>query len=431
MATKKQTKPRRTLTVVEGRVKNLTMVKDFATAAKKRGWDFCQLDLINSDKISRLDFDDIPLDYVIFRDLSRNNYYEAERLLQYLIQRRAIGINMNVTGKRSATSDKHYQHGLFLMDPFLKDYTLPSFEAKSAANVRAYIIWNRVHYPIILKARHGTAGKDIFLIKSDNGLKTIDNFDDLIIEQYIEPECDYRVFVIGGVAVGIMRKSAHSADPSDFKAWSAGREKSAETDPAAIEILSEIATRAAAISRLEYTGVDVLKSKETGEYYILETNYAAGWGNHFISVTKVDIPSLTIEWFEDIDEGRHQSVGVAVSKYINKRLKYLPKRIQDSYKAILNGQPDSIDSYQTIFENYPKQYLYDAGRLFVQLRDAYQDIVAHPKRIKKYTNLIKEIESIPLSWAGNFIGPEVGTLHDGAILSALYLYLLHKSEKIC
>ena len=120
-----------------------------------------------------------------------------------------------------------------------------------------------------------------------------------------------------------------------------------------------------------------------------------------------------------------------MSKYINKRLKYLPKRIQDSYKAILNGQPDSIDSYQTIFENYPKQYLYDAGRLFVQLRDAYQDIVAHPKRIKKYTNLIKEIESIPLSWAGNFIGPEVGTLHDGAILSALYLYLLHKSEKIC
>ena len=430
MTTKKQNKPRRTLTVVEGRIKNLTMVEGFANAAKKRGWSFCQLSQINSDKISRLDFDDIPLDYVIFRDLSRNNYYEAERVLQYLYLRRSLGMNMNVAGKRSATSDKHYQHGLFLMDPLLKKHTLPSYEAKSLANVCAYIAWDRVHYPIVLKARLGTAGKDISLIKSKEDLSKIKDYSNLIIEQYIEPECDYRVFVIGGVAIGIMRKSAHTADPSDFKAWSAGREKSLETDPATIEILSEIATRAAAVSKLEYAGVDILKSKETGKYYLLETNFAAGWGNHFISVTKVDVPDLAIEWFEDMDEGRHQKVATAVQNYIRKRLEYLPNQIRKDYKAIIKGELDNLDSYKIIFERYPNEYLYDAGWLFNQLSDAYRDVVSSPKNIKKYKQLIQEIETMPLSWAGNFVGPEVGTLHDGAILSALYLFLLHKTEEI-
>lgn len=430
MTTKKQNKPHRTLTVVEGRIKNLPMVKGFADAAKKRDWDFCQLDQINSDKISRLDFDDIPLDYVIFRDLSRNNYYEAERILQYLYLHRSIGMNMNVTGKRSATSDKHYQHGLFLMDPFLKKHTFPSYEAKSLANVCAYIAWDRVHYPIVLKARLGTAGEDITLIKSKEDLNKIKDYSNLIIEQYIEPECDYRVFVIGGVAIGIMKKSAHTADPGDFRAWSAGREKSLETDPSTIEILNEIATRAAAVSRLEYAGVDILKSKETGEFYLLETNFAAGWGNHFIRVTKVDVPDLAIEWFEDIDEGRHQKVATAVENYIKKRFKYLPNQIKKDYEAIIKGELDNLDSYKSIFERYPDKYIYDAGWLFNQLSDAYHNVVSNLKDIRAYTHLIQEIESIPLSWAGNFIGPEVGTLHDGAILSALYLYLLHKSEEI-
>ena len=425
-----QNKPRRTLTVMEGRTKNLPMVKGFAAAAKKRGWDFCQLDLINSDKISRLDFDDIPLDYVVFRDLTRNNYYEAERVIEFLLQKHIIGMNMNVTGNRSATSDKHYQHGLFLLDPTLKKYTLPSFEAKSAANVRAYITWDRVHYPIVLKSRHGTAGKDIILVEKAEDLKDIKNYDGMIIEQYIKPECDYRVFVIGGTAVGVMRKSAHDAEPGNFEAWSAGRKKNLETDPDTLDVLSEIATRAAAISRLEYAGVDIIKSKDDGEFYLLETNFAAGWANGFINTTKVDIPDLVIEWFEDMDEGRNQPIATAITKYIEKRLKYLPERIQKSYQAILDGDVTALVPYQSVFANYEDQYLYDAGNIFKKLSKAYQDIIANPQKASETAPLIEQIESMPLSWAGNFIGPEVGTLHDGAILSALYLYLLHKTKKI-
>ena len=418
------------ITVVEGRGENRRMVDDFAKEAKKRGWDFYQLLGINSDHISRLDFDSIPLEYIIFRDLTNNNYIETERLLLWLKQNHKICINANATGGRICTSDKHFQQGLFMMDPFLKKYALPTFEAKTKANVIAYAEAGRVHYPFLLKPRLGTTGAGIILIKKPEDLDRVDNFHSYIIEQYIEPECDYRVFVIGGVAVGIMRKTGNSKHPDDFKAWSAGCHKFPEKDLATQSLLSEIATRAASVSRLEYTGVDILKEAKTSKYYLLETNFAAGWGNGFIETTKANIPAYTLDWFEDLDEGRNQPVSQAVTHYIDRRKKHLPVRIQQDYDAILSGDGAILDSYDDIFANYSNQYSYDAGNLFTTLKKAYQKLSNHPTLKHDYINLVQGIESMPLSWAGNFIGPEVGTLHDGVILSAMYLYILHKTDKM-
>lgn len=422
---KNSNKNRPTLTVMEGREENRHMVDGFASAAKRRGWNFCQLLGINSDKLARFDLDDIPLDHVIFRELSKNNYHEAERLMYWLKQNHKVCINIDVAGRRMSTSDKHFQQGLFLMDPFLKKYALPTFEAKHKDNVISYIEANRVHYPIVLKDRRGTAGKGITLIKAQEDLDKIDNFSELLIEQYIQPECDYRVFVIGGVAVGTMRKIGDEQNPGDFIAWSAGRKKYPENNPQTLELLAEIATRAAAISKLEYAGIDIIKEKDTDNYYLLETNIAAGWPN-FTPVTHINIPDLVMDWFEDIENSKEKSFAETITDYIKTRKKYLPMSIQKSYDQILKGQPEADKPFNNIFNKYPRQYLYDAGSIFKRLSKAYRDVSEHPEHANKYTNLIQEIESIPLSWAGNFIGPEVGTMHDGAILSALYLYLLHK-----
>ena len=418
----------RTLTIIEGREENRRMVDDFAREAKNRGWKCCQLLGINSDRISRLDFSDIPLDYVIFRDLTNNNYKETERVLFWLQKNHKICINVNATGGRICTSDKHFQQGLFMMDPFLRSYALPTFEAKSKKNTLAYVDAGRVHYPFVMKPRLGTTGAGIILVRTPEDLDSINNYQNYIIEQYIEPECDFRVFVIGGTAVGIMRKVGDIHNPSDFKVWSSGQKRYPEEDPEVISILSEIATRAAAISRLEYTGVDILRAKQTGKYYLLETNFAAGWGNNFIETTKADIPAFTLDWFEDQDQARHQPVATAVAHYIKRRKAFLPEKIQRDYDAILSGNESPIQTYQSIFANYPNHYSTDAGKIFETLATLYRNFADTPRETLKQT--LHNIESLPLSWAGNFIGPEVGTLHDGAILSAMYLYLLHKITKM-
>lgn len=430
---KNKLQPRRTLTVMEGREKNFGMVQGFAQAALKRGWGFLNLLNINSDLIARYDFDDIKMDYVIFRDLSGDNYYEIDRVLNWLKRNSKLSLNVDIAGGRVSTSDKHFQQGLFLLDPLLKKYALPTYEAKFKENIMSYIYGKRVHFPIVLKPRLGTTGTGIELIKSEEDLDENRDYSRYVLEQYVEPECDFRVFVIGGVAVGTMRKTGDPEDNSNFEAWSAGRNRHLEDDPEVLDILSEIATRAASVSRLGYTGIDIVKEKGTGKYYVLETNIAAGWLN-FISITHISIPDLTLDWFEDVDSGRKKSFPAAIEQYLIQREKYLPVRIQRTLNDIASGKPNVLEPYQRIFDTYPQDHLYDAGYLFNHLSAAYNKITQNSDQKlnrEKLKVLIDQIEVTPFSWAGNFIGPDIGTFHDGAILSALYLYLRRQltSEK--
>lgn len=421
--------PSRVLTVVEGRLENQKVVDDFKEAAERRGWGFANLSSINSDKLARFDLSDFPLDYVVFRSLSGNNYAESERLLEWLKQNGKIVINGSATGARAATSDKHFQQGLFLLDPFLKKYALPTFEAKRRSNVMSYINGERVHFPIVLKYRYGTAGKGITLVKNEAELAQIQNFNNLLIEQYIEAECDWRVFVIGGTAVGIMRKTGDLSHPENFIAWSAGRHKSLEEDQPTIEELSRIACRTAAVSGLEYTGVDIIRDAKTKHLHLLESNFAAGWMN-FIPVTKINIPDLVLDWLEDRAEIQHQPIRTSVQSYIEKRQKYLPQKAAKIYDAIIVGKRGIAREIEPYFIGTRNNYLYDTGTIFHKLSKAYQSLTETDANPAKFWSLIQEIESMPLSWAGNFIGPEVGTLEEGALLSALYLFILGKLEKV-
>lgn len=287
-----------TLTVMEGREENSGLVEDLKRETEKIGWDFLCLGEINSDKIARVDFDDIALRNVIFRELSGNNYYEVERVLDYVRKQGGVTVNVDIAGGRACTSDKHYQQGLFMLDPFLRKYALPTFEAKFKRNVEAYLLSKRVHYPIVLKPRRGTLGDDIVLVRNEDELKVVKNFGGMLIEQYVEPECDFRVFVIGGKAVGAMRKVGNLENPGDFKAWCSGVTREKEEDEEVLKEINQIACRAAEVSGLDYAGVDIVRGKRDGKYYLLETNIAASWST-FVPVTGINIPRLLVEYVKD------------------------------------------------------------------------------------------------------------------------------------
>ena len=420
----------RIITVIEGRTENQQIVDDFKKAAENRGWGFQHLITLNSDKLARNDLSDIPLDFVVYRALVNNDYSESERLLFYLKNKGAIAPNADAAGARVSTSDKHFQQGLFMLDPVLKEHTLPTFKAKHKANVMSYIKGGRVHFPILLKNRYGTTGKNIILIKNEEELDKVADFDNYVIEQYVEAECDWRVFVIGGTPVGIMRKYGDPNHPDDFEAWSGGRKRMLEDDPDTIEILSKIACRAAIASKLEYAGVDILRDAKTKKYYLLETNYAAGWLN-FTSITHINIPELFIDWFNDLADAKEQPVKDSIKKYIEHRKKYLSRATSAAYDDILAGKKGIIEKIKDNFKNEPSKYLCDTGTIFKKLSEAYVDLTESDNSDPiKYKVLIEEIGEMPFSWTGNMIGPETGTLEEGAILAALYLFILGKIDKV-
>lgn len=411
--------PRHTLTVVEGRAENQRIVDDFRKAAEARGLGFRQISYINSDKLARLDFSDLPLDLVIFRDLSENNYTEAERFIYYL-RKHQTGINLNPTGARAATSDKHFQQCLFLSDPFLRKYALPTYEAKNRKNVLTYVKAGRVSFPIVLKHRFGTAGKDITLIRNASELEKIHDFNDLLIEQYIEPECDYRVFVVGGTAVSIIRKTGDKEHPEDFRSWSGGLEKSREEDPEMIETLGRIACLAAAVSGLEYAGVDIVRAAGSGKLYLLETNFAAGWLNLSTSL-RSNIPDAVIDWLEE--RADNKDLPQAIEHYISHREEYLPEKVLNLYHGLRAGDRSLLEEAREYFKYEDSRYPYDTGTIFQKLEKVYGE----DGELEK---IVSDVESLPLSWAGNFIGPTVGTLEQGAILSAMYLFSLGKIKEV-
>lgn len=420
---------KRILTVAEDRELNQPMIEEFKKAAEARGWGFQQLTKLNSDQLARYDFSGISLDYVVYRALSKNDYTESERLLFYLKKNNKIVINADAAGARNCTSDKHFQQGLFMLDPFLKDYALPTFMAKHKANVMSYINGKRVHFPILLKQRYGTIGKDIYMIKKEEDLDKIQNYSYYAIEQYVEPECDWRVFVVGGTAVGIMRKYGDPKHMDNFLVWSSGRIRKKEDDPDVIEELAKIACRTAAVSRLEYAGIDILRDKKTKKYYILETNFAAGWMNGFTQVTGVNIPEIVIDWFDDRGDAKEQPVNVVVKNYIERRKEYLSRATRDYYDRILSGEKGITKNLEEYFKYEPAKYLCDTGTIFKKLSEAFKDLT-ESKTPKDHRPLIEEINQMPLSWTGNFIGPETGTIEEGAILAALYLFILGKIDKV-
>lgn len=423
-----------TLTVMEGREENSRIIEGYKEAAEKRGWDFLGIGEINSDKIARLDFSGVPLENIVFRELSENNYYETERILKWAEKHGSVMLNGNVVGGRTSTSDKHFQQGLFMMDPELKEAALPTFEAKNRKNVEAYLKGGRIGYPFVCKPRRGTTGDDIKLIRGEEDLAKITDWREVLIERYVEPDCDFRVFIIGGAVAGAMRKQGYPDKPDDFKAWCAGITKATEEDPEVLAVIGRMAAKAAEVSGLEYAGVDIIREKGTGRYYLLETNIAAGWSN-FTPVTGVNIAEKVLDWFEARREykGRRKPLEEIVSQYIEQRSAGVSEALYADFLRIRAGDISRVRRYEGRFSKESIRDLYDSGMIFERLSGACQALneakgqamtEVDPEKLLKIRILMGEIERMPLSWAGNFIGPRIGNMEDGMILSAMWLYLM-------
>jgi len=394
------------ITIIEGRDENSKVVADLKAAAERKKWGFCHLKGIDPVKMAKFKLDDIPLENIVFRDLSENSHYDMARLKKWVDRNHKVAINMDAVGGRASTSDKYFQHGLFMLDEELKEHTLPIFQVDTAADVEKIIDAGELKYPVVLKPRLGTAGKGIKLARNREELFSAYHgpTNGILVEQYVKADRDWRVFVMGGTAVGIMRKTGDPEQPENFKIWSSGRNKAREEDPELIDILAHLACRAAGVSKLEYTGVDIIQDKRTQKFYVLETNFAAGWQNHFIEATGENIADRVVEWIEDRAKMGEVMQGSAkidlsaktelIKDYIEKRLERLPRPVAEEYRKIMAGDKEALAMNKKVLDKY----------------DCYK------------------LEDIPLSWAGNFIGPDVGTLEEGAIISAVWMQELKNTK---
>lgn len=400
------------LTVVEGRDENNGVVNDLKDAAHARGWKFRRIVKLSYDDIATGKVQDYFSSYVVWRGLIQSSAEAEDYLHQMLLERGHIVMNGQFAGGTQFSSDKCYMYQLLQLDDELKEHALPTFRVATKDYFKAIVERGDISLPCLIKDRYGTAGGGIFYIKD------IDDYDKyaakynmrlFAAQNLVDIECEWRVFVIGGVAVCIMKKNyGEDIDRLDFTKMSAGYNRGVEDDEQIREIVSDLAVKTAAISKFEYTGIDIVREKGTGKYYVLETNQSAGWQNRVFQFTGIQVAERVMDWFVDMDYARNASHADAIKQYVENRLVYLSERDQKEYENIIGFKRDlGVEEGQK--------------DLFSRILKAYNAVRVQEMDKESLQDLIDEVEQSKLSWAGAFLPVGKGTLHESLVVSAAYV----------
>lgn len=417
----------RIMCVVEGREINGKMANELVEVSEKYGFKGKLVKTINSEKIVKNDLSDTFSDFVLWRSpVGYKNNYEVERVITWINDHCKVTLNTKIEGGRLCTSNKYYQHGLFMRDPVLSKHTLPMYPAFSKGYVLSLVEHGYINYPFIFKPDMGTRGLGIILVENEEDLNNFQgDYARFSVEPYIKSKYDWRTFVLGGVALGVMRKVGDEDDKRNFEARSGGRQRWNEEDPKIIAEVYNIAVRAAAVSGLDYAGVDVIRDDEAGNFYVLETNVCGGWQNGYTQTTGINVADAMMEWFLDRAMIYEKSMPEAVKTYVERRLRFLLKESKEKYQRII-----SFEEKSKMPESEARVLLESPGvTLEGKLQGAYA-LISLGKTTwvdkVKIQDLLSSIETYEISRFGNFIGKDSGSLEESLERTAYYLAVRSK-----
>lgn len=156
--------------------------------------------------------------------------------------------------------------------------------------------------PVIAKISVSSQGRGVFKLENEQdykefvkGLKEAQK-KEILFQEYIEHEGDYRIFVIGDKVIGAIYRRKVGTDFRSNVAQGAVPEKA--------EISEEIAKTAIAAKNavgLEIAGVDMII--KDNQYWILEINWAPQFMG-FTTATGINIPEKLVMYLEESTNGK-------------------------------------------------------------------------------------------------------------------------------
>ena len=418
----------RVMCVVEGREINGRMANELVEVANKYGFQGKLIKSIDSEKIITGDLSDVFSDFVLWRSpVGYKNNYEVERAVTWINDHCKVTLNTKIEGGRLCTSNKYYQHGLFMRDPVLAKHTLPMYAAFSKEYVVSLIENNYIKYPFVFKPDMGTRGLGIFLIENSEDLDNFQgDYSRYSVEPYVRSKYDWRTFTLGGVALGVMRKVGDESDNRNFEARSGGRQRWKEENPEIIAQVYDIAVRAAAVSGLDYAGIDVIRDDDTGVFYVLETNVCGGWQNGYTQTTGVNVANKMMEWFLDramLFEGNN--IPKAISDYVQNRRGFLSHAGKKNFDEIVNFRK-KIERDRNVcnidIESRDMPLIRKLSSAYALVSN-YEPSDVEKAKLKMF---ISELEKYEISRYGNFIGKDSGSLEQSLDATAYYLAISSK-----
>jgi ribosomal protein S6--L-glutamate ligase len=203
-----------------------------------------------------------------------------------------VVIDLSLTDEGYAMSKMH-DYILLSRNGIGVPRTYQSFDPK---DVEQYA--EELGYPCILKGIHGSEGRHVFKIESVSQLhRTLWRYKsgELLVQEYLDAEVDYRVIVVGYKALPIMVR--RKPQVGEFRTNFEFKEEVTAIPTDDYPEMKELAEQAARILRREFSGVDIRHRSETP--LVLEANRRPGFKG-FEEATSYDVAGALIEYVREL-----------------------------------------------------------------------------------------------------------------------------------
>lgn len=265
-------------------------VKQLIKEGRKKGIEVEVFNLHSPDEVKQRDWGDI----IFWRCSSMGAGSNKTWSFRYIIGKGKFIFNPSLT-KLPLTSYKDFQQRFFSHKyPSLVN-TIKTHQCKNEREFQRLVKKGELMFPLVVKPKFGSQGVGVQVWESeqtaDKLVKKID-YSRAIFQNFIPNDGDFRIFVLGGKALGaIMRKAQKGGRINNI---SQGGHASLVQDPKLKKKLFKLAEFVAAKLELSICGVDIIKDKNSQKLYFLEVNTAPEWKG-FQKATKINVAKTIIE----------------------------------------------------------------------------------------------------------------------------------------
>jgi RimK family alpha-L-glutamate ligase len=234
-----------------------------------------------------LDFENIAGVWFRVAGTPSGKYITARNNLIEMPKKRDVFCVNHESYLRWARMAKIIQHGVFVRNNIPVVPTKVFYKKKE-------LVKNKFEYPVIAKQAFGFQGKSVVKIDNKEEMKSfIYSIEEKDLGLYLWQDFlpvgwDIRVVVVGGKAIGGMKRSAVGGEfRSNFslggkvEEWKLSKEE------------IELAERTARVCGLDYGGVDIMKDLK-GNDYVLEVNRACQYKG-FEKATGINVAKRVLE----------------------------------------------------------------------------------------------------------------------------------------
>lgn len=227
----------------------------------------------------------------------------------------------NIIGDNPLVPFKFFQQKL--VNPLKTVTGIPTYQFRGMIGLSESIKKGFLKFPFVAKKNLSARGEGVYKINSIGQIKELSlNFKEYIFQNFINNDGDFRILVLGGVALGIIKREKGS---DEFRNnISLGGRAIDAGDLSEAEDLKNKAVSLASKFGLQFCGVDFIYDQDEGVYRFMEINSVPQWRG-FSAATGVNVAEKVIDYATSLAEGG--SLSESVRDYYERFGKFLPEHI--------------------------------------------------------------------------------------------------------